>query len=1013
MTRSFWGKFRQPEEGKTGAEGQPPPVVRSIPLGSLVDLVPLPKDGVDLRNPRKFDTALILGLGPTGSQIIRAFVRRLEQDPAGYQEILRPIILTLTPEEEIKSTAVYVRQFDLLSRMPQVSQGRGRYGSRRAYTDALFRDPAVFTPFSNYLNAAVTELASEEGHGGTIRVFIVASAMEQEIGMLGPVLQMLRLMQSRGDRPLANFTLLLSLWSPHQSLDAKEMFATMREIGRFTFSGSWHWLPDLPLREKRRNSVKDALVDYVFLVEASGGRNSRVDLRSLPFEQGVGQVMTDTLYLLLHPAGHALWENVRNDLAFTSRLQSETRRPFVHSLAIATLYIPVSEIQDYEAARLAYAALFGEQEILEGLLPQVKLRRSLSAHTPGQEARRWLRERHPLFRWLLEAQDPRQIRQLPSLDASYYEEFAKLLPSDVAYGLVDLLNDPQHVDHLDRARSELFWLIQRIKEIESLLETENIRPAETCYLITDLLAEWQISLTNLLDQVENWKRTLLTGVSESMSQPSSRRITEPTAFADDIFGGISIASVGKSQSSEQPRPSNKNHQIIGNSVYQRLKARRLEAEAVLAAISSNPIRQSLTADGDRGVEEVAQHYVDTIRPELRRRDEHNDSRFERIRERLRWWVDTQESIMQLLLLCVPPDLPAITSSGELSRAVQFRSQDGDALYETVLALAYNQVQDVENHLKRDWMDERLQDRQFHKFLQTADRPFLAYDQVQSNGISPLAATSRRYLIGSSKTTTDFQKKMAFPNVAASEVNTLEDSSATYLTALGLTINIPIESINTIKTAERDYGYSSDLHIYPQEKIAAGYESLLHTVRIPTYQFPPELILPFTDQRLVSLFCQAVFHGLISIQSPDYIAGRRNALRYWVLPSFDNSSEYAEDEIDDLRLHILESPEDEKYRDQRWMSLYLSMRTFTLDARLESSRNPAHPLHPNNYVAYTNQLFEATKEARRNAQESLQLRQIFEEQYLEPWRRQTGSDLLGRSFLDFLQLELKRPLWRGW
>lgn len=980
-------------------------------MGPLVDMAPLPDESEDSRDPRKFDAALIIGLGATGSAAIRAFVRRLEQDPAGYQELLRPILLTMAPEEEIVSSAVHVRQFDLLSCLRGDPRQSNRSGSRRANAEALFRNPVVFSSFSDYLNAAVTELSSDEGHAGTVRVFIIASALEQEVGMLGPVLQMLRLMAARDERPLANFSLLLSLWSPNSSLEAKEMFAAMREISRFTFSGSWHWMPELPLREQGRSFVKGSLIDYVFLVEATTGRDRRVDLRSLPFENGVGQVLTDTLHLLLHKSGHNLWENVRNDLSETGRLQSETRRPFVHSLAMATLYVPISEIQDYEASRLAYAAMFGEQEIQEGLLPQVKLRRSQMIYTPGREARRWLRERHMVFRWLLEAESPRQVERMPAIDLQYYEEFAALLPSDVAFGIVELLNDLQQIDHLGRARSELIWLIQRVKDVRAILESSSARPKETRELLFDLAVVWQQSLTNLLEQVEQWQKTLLTGANGAVSVTSAKTRPQTAVFEDDdIFGGISIASVGRPEASEPSSPTAA-QQPVGDSLLKRLKARRAEAEAVLAAVSSNPIRQSLTADGDQGVSEAEKHYIDTIRPELRHGEDHGESRYERVRERLRWWADTRGNrVPQLMLLCVPPDLKKVVSDGLPVDFVQFLPQNGEALYETIMALACNQVQDIEKHLSGTWMRERLQDGRFRDFLETADQPFLTYDQVHAAEISPLAGSSRRYLIGHSKTTTNVQKKMAFPNVTAANVNELNDDSAAYLIALGLTLNIPLESVKAIKGAEGAYGYHDELHIYPQEKIATGYEIRL---RGAPYQFPPELIMPFTDSRLVSLFCQAVFHDLIRVETPRSISGRSNDAPYWMLPSFADPADPLDEEIEDSHLRTLASPE--TYRDRQWMSLFISMRTFTLDAALDPyfDRNPAHPLHPDNYVDFTDRLFAAARQTQRDSQKSKQLKQAFEKEYLEPWQKQIGNDLLGCSFLDLLQLELIRPLWRGW
>lgn len=988
--QDLWHRLRRgdPEE-RLFADWPPVPAAREIQTGRLGELSAWPQSVRKTEHDRIYNPAIVVGLGDTGEAVLQGWLQKIPANAGVDLANLRALLLTYAAKPELPVQGVQAQAFDLLTYSAYIPENNYHQANpSRQKISELFRTPATFEPIWYYFERSVEELRSAASQESGIRLIVAASAAELEIAVLGDLLHMAAVL---GRKQFANITLLLTVESPSPTLNDGEIFAVMREIGRLTFGGSWHWMPPLPLGQNQVGVVKGAALDAVFLLEATNLPGSQLNLKAIPFSEGMGEAIAETIFALVHPSSQRIWENLLNSLATTGLARQETRKPHFHSLGIATLYVPVDKLKTYAAARLAQAALFGEQNTPEGLFVQTT-GPTRTVSVPGVICRRWLTSKHPFFRWLLELGDGEKFQNLPPIDNE--QDYITFFRFALAEGLNDFLNDNQETERLKRAAEEISWLDQRLQQVLGELQSISFQRATTAnetlqYIATDYLkvVDW------LLEQLKNWQDVVFTASSMPANQSSLLTDSEPLTIITDWRAALDANDLPNDSSSEVVQPFTNIRDFVDH--------HRQLAETDLAFIARNEIYRPLTADNQTGLSEAEAYYKDSIRPELGRYgvSESEKHRFERIRERIGWWIELLPGeFPRIFLVCMPGH--ESTRDAEIPKSARFLPSEAAQFVQSLLGLARYQVRDIGRPLTGKWMQNRLREPLFNAFLSRASRPFLGYDPTTASSLFASAGQSLRYMISANGEIANFHVRTAFPNTSSSAVNQIGDGEPTRLTAVGFRLNIPVDSINVVTQAYEQYRHNEDLHIFPQEQVATRYEDMLRRIRRDTYLLPAELTIALVDERLVNLFCQAVFYKVIE----EHAFGISE--HYWALPSL-HTDEPDKDEW--TRMHDSEMS---SYVGQEWRSLFEAMRWFTAETQLDNkfSLRPDHPLHPSGREDYWNRL------AAKVQQHSILYREgpaEFERQYLEEWKNQVKNDLLGQAFLDLLQIELKRRLITRW
>jgi hypothetical protein len=994
--QNLWQRWRKGGVEETAFAKWPPiPEPQSAPTGKLGQLPAWTQVSGQQANSRKYGPAIVIGLGDSGDLILRAWLNKMAQDPAGEQEYLRSMLLTRAAKPRLPDGAVRRQAFDLLTYSaytPETAVYQATPTRQEAYE--LFRNPHTFEPVWRFLSRAVDEIKAATNQGRGIRLILAASAVEAEIALLGDLLHILSRLERQS---FANITLLLTLESPAPVLEDAEMYAVLREIGRMTFGGGWHWMPPFPIDQEQSSGIQGSALDAVFVVEAGAVTGMPVELRAVTPWQVTCEAIAETIYALLHPSSQTIWEKLLPALITSGSARQETRQPFFHSLGIATLYVPVDEIKAYAATRLTRAVLFGEAGVAEGLLAQAT---DAVGETllPGVICRQWFSNRHPFFGWLFDLNDVAQLRRLPALDNT--QPYLDFFQSVIAAGLAELLNDRRRSDHLQIAQDELSWLKRRLQEVLALsLAAKGTTAADDNQRLQYILDNYLKVVDWLAEQIVAWRAVLLGGdpanvneIATPMARQSSPLLTDWRAA---LQADADSSEAERSEDEDKPQPF-----ISARAI---LETKRTEIEAELSAIAKNEIYRPLTADEGGSLSEVEGHYRDSIRPELSRFDLKERPRFAAIRERLGWCIEiARDRLPRIYLVCLPADQKA--DKGIIPRNALYLPTDAARFMETVLSLARYQVRDVDKILTGDWMSSRLQSPIFHAFWGRASRPFLNYRPEDATRLYSGAATSLRCLIGANQQVTQPHLKAAFPIIGEEAINQIKDGETSRVTAVGFRLNLPLDCITRLQQAYEQYGHREERHLYRQEKLAVRYENMLRRIRRDIYLLPAELSMALVDERLVNLFCQAVFYQVIQ----ERFGGVSSNGRYWQLP-FLLDPEPEKDQWTPMNSASITEYAD---KDQEWRSLFDALRWFTVENILAESfsLNPSHPLHPRQRERYYQKLFDET---RRRSRSQGHLLAEFEKKYLEKWENQAEKEPMGRAFLDLLKIETKRPLPVKW
>ena len=97
----FFERWRRGESGGRGPSlfdpWSGPPAIQGIGAGRSTDVPALLRAAEGLTSAVKYDAALVIGLGPSGEQVLRALSNELALDPAGLQRKVKLVLLTTRP----------------------------------------------------------------------------------------------------------------------------------------------------------------------------------------------------------------------------------------------------------------------------------------------------------------------------------------------------------------------------------------------------------------------------------------------------------------------------------------------------------------------------------------------------------------------------------------------------------------------------------------------------------------------------------------------------------------------------------------------------------------------------------------------------------------------------------------------------------------------------------------------------------------------------------------------------
>ncbi len=914
------------------------------------------------REPEPFSTlqTLILALGETGENVL---FRLAEKMPAGrWPPSLRALLIS-TGERSRLPPLPYVRVHFIAS----VETPSTAMSSRRTHVSRCFRQVTHYRRFQGWLHENLLDLE------GQIQCLLVGSLVDEEIAIGEDVLFLLRTLPTASGRPnmISRVAWLLTVSSTSREgrlLREEERFAALREIGRLTFAGPHEasGLGEIPFLEQ-------PLLDHVFLVDP------RPFVKS--FDSQAADSLAEALFVLCHPASTRIWEDLSNELRNGSELRARIHQVFFHSFGIASVYMPVEAIRQYVASRLAYALMFGEHpEHPEGLI-----QRSLR----GVEPDRWGRHlllggpvRHPFFDWFLTLDETSIQRSLPPLP----ENMLYALQMQISQVLVRLLN--QEGMSLSQLRSVLQWLATQFQERLQWLERVGSRQADSPERqnFHQLLKRGHEFLRALVEETQQWERvlSLQTGLPSTTGwhkvSLSTWRIAETSQETSQLEPVLSAGFhwwriAETSQETSQPLPS----------VHAWLQEQRNRAERRIVEASQGEICRSALSEPGDPLSPVREYYERVVRPELSYHDR-QETLFPQLRERLEWWIDwTPGQAPQLYLIVWPLDSPPLSAP---PANIRFRSNQASELARAVYDLCMAHTISLEGDLHGNWFAQTFE--KSTSFLQRASEVYLEYDPDQAARFAN-AALRRSYLISPMPLPSNGALlREIFPDTARIQIGEIAAGPVDELIACTLRFNIPQESIRSITGLQREYvnHLADHLHIYPPEAIAAQYEKKAWRNQRHRTFLVPDLVIFLTDQRLLTLFFQALFCGWIERE-------KTTGQEFWTLRAIEG--------FPSQRL----APGDDQ-------GLIRALRRFVFELPRDPDRNtlPYHPFHPYRREHFLATLQQMIRETSLSA-EGRAVRERFRKEELPRWERMSRQDKFLESFYTLLRGEIDEPVYPLW
>jgi hypothetical protein len=875
-----------------------------------------------------YQKAIVIGLGKTGEIILRQWLHELSLDLSRLDNNSPPIRACVINRFEEPSEFPF--RYLRLTEINQVNPGDRNV--QKKFVRSLFIQDHNLNSFRTWLQGCLYDLS--EGEEG-IRVVFVGSLGDPMIGVLGELLHVLN--KTANGNAFQSVVALLAIQSPpDMAMSTSESYAVLREISRLSVGGT-HFVEDLP--SLPGNFIKSSMLDQIFLI---GTENNPIDYSGSPeatFELGSAQVLSQVLLSLLHPASRLVWDHLHN--------LSHSGNKVVHTISVASLTMPARKMEAYFSARLVIAAIFGERtdKLEEGVLSRDTNAGRLSLAESASLVRGWFRNGpspHSFFDLLLSNQINENRKAVLSI--SNPEGFLPAFQTQLGNGLTSFLNQDNRGD-LQIARDGVSWLYDYLTSRQSDFASIAVNSPK---------------FQNFLDRCLEIVRDMRKQLSEW-----GRVMEHPTAHQDDN----KVVPLGW----ESPDAQKSVGKVALWQIFEEKKS--IADEALLHSGQGNS-RRAVT-----DLDDLDDFYEGTIRPELSQFGMESSSVFLRVRERLAWYVRlVPGESPKLLFVC----LPANVSKEAIPDNAYFWHTDVQKLADAIEQLAFEILHAKIINLAPNWFRDLLKKGDRLNFLRRANKPTLNY----RNGSDKLI-----YLIAGDNVVIEENRRRIFPDTFYS-VNPLLSGDAGVITALTIWTNIPLESINQIAEWKQSYQNNfHGLHPYPQEKNAVIYERLARSALGTSVMIdiPTSLSLSLVNSRRVTLFCQALFSGLISLQQ-----GRNGSLMWATEPLGDFP-----------RLDLAPGHKD------KLLGLLEAFNNFTLNLSAESqTQTSLNPLSHfgGGHEDYMQLLLKTSREYRLKSDfpqcDSDLLAKIQHE-----WLFSDDED--NRAFAAIFAVELNEPVWKDW
>lgn len=915
---------------------------------------------------REFSASVVVAIGKTGEEALSLLFEKIMQSNVEVDKALKAVLITESPSilSDILGRKVRVIELQKSGTLygPKIVPRSERFSPLLSFQQVI-----NYKKYQEWLQESLADLNSG------VQVFFVGSLSDASIGILGEALQILRSIPKNLGRAnlLLRVCAFLSLGSVNKSgLAESEIFAASREVGRMTFSGP-HCMNTSYGAE---SVVRTALLDHLFILDTE--LPPSIPERK---EVNIAQHLAETLFSLLHPSASFLWENLLNDIKQAAGIRTKSSHAVVHSVGIATSYIPLQKMKQYIALRLAFAALFGEREAKqEGLLTRAEER---DVTQVGNAQHKFLTARtsffHPVFDWILRASDSSYFDEVPDLEP---ENFIPIFQLQLSHSLLAYLNEIPA--NLEKAKQELSQLDSHLLKCENYFKHSKPRQSNTVGRLNFeyILSKWRETVNALVADLAEWQKNILGKIDTGSPGKPVSSTSGISAVTDWRTEPLTKSGGWREIGKDEPvlsRLSN-THDIL-------LQWRK-DVESELSVANTDRIYRSVAADDEGDLSQLETYYMDTVRPELSIVGRGNSPNFIRVQERLQWWVEIiPDKAPKLYLLCWLPSFKKAIDPPP--QDVRFRPEQFEGLASRLLNLALMQTERVEADLAGEWFPRRATTKA--DFLRRAEDVYIKYDHNLAAKFSE-AAKRRSYLITNSPGLSRNIVYDIFPNTPRLEINELTDGEKARCTALTLRLNIPVGSILKLREFQQTYsdGAAETVHLYSQERTAAAYEKRVWKLQREKILLAPEITVLLANPGLVTLFFQSLFAGVI----------RQNRRH-------DDKLIWQVDELDDFApLELADSGKS---------GLLQAFQRFVLELPNDESvnQNPKNHFHPERRNYYLAALTEKAKKQRVASGKSGVDRLISEQ--VAYWQHQAQNDEKAHSFYVLLVCELEEPVWRDW
>jgi hypothetical protein len=794
-----------------------------------------------------------------------------------------------------------------------------------------------------------------------LRVYFVFSLREAASGLLANVLQLIK--RNHPDK-IAMVTAFVTLDIPQGVTPIRdgELHAALLELGRFSMRETH--VMHAPVGQQDGAIVQQTLIDHLFFTDAEFPKNP--ELRKKPYDESSGQLLAEALYLFLHPSSGEIHERRRNILTASTEIVKQLNTPIVNSFSLATLRIPVAELQEYVRTRLGRAVIFGDPPQAQPGWIQ-NLSNSTSAQ---QQAKSWLfaQPGHPFFEWLLEVKDASKLKPLPQIGSVDRDNFSALYQWQLLSGVNKFLEQEGNL----RVAWEALEILKRHCEMVSQLgkQAEFKDTALPRWgVIRQLLTSFTSTSQAIQNALEEWLKVMYG--KQEVETWTQKESAAPTP--GDLFR---VFEMQAQDSSQEDAP-----------VKSMLDADEQAALLGLRRASGgNFCMPVLEVQADSpGLDEL---YKQIVPPGP------DSSSYKDLRRRLGWWVHMDAGTRQIVLKAV--FLPNGSREGQ---PVQFYARQAKDLIKEVQNFAANQAQTVHAEMAEEWFNRQTwSKRQF--LMRAASLPFLAYNDAELDAaLQQQKAGSRLgYVIGQTVPQGDAYLEFLFTNLAQEQKRSLPNGEKTRLSALGINSFIPLKTLKIFKDTDAAYRREANVHLFPQERHARQLESEIRndwmdngeTERARQFDLIIPIVATLWHRGVERLFFRALACGMIGVfEVRQHAFGEEP--RRWRVKEFSN---YPSFDLASANLPI---------------GLWEAYRQFTLVLPIsphlapKEINNPLNPFRLDRRAGFYNLFLEQCDVVMRQVDAKAIIAGLREE--MTRIRRLTDQPVVANNFCDLMEYEL--------